>query len=74
MKRIITARYYNSNDYAMAIVAVITEPIDWAAYAGGCDVTLPEREAVQFVADYGCKLSNQDARYFFPGIELPYRG
>ncbi len=72
-RRIITARYYNANYYATAIVASITEGIDWAAYIGGADHTLPEEEAVEYVRDRGCKLSEPDARHFFPDIELPYR-
>lgn len=72
-RKIITARYYNSNYFATAVVASITEGIDWAAYIGGADHTLPERDAVEYVRDYGCKLSESDARHFFPNIELPYR-
>jgi hypothetical protein len=71
--KIITGRYYNANYYATAIVASITEGIDWAAYIGGADHTLPEFNAVEYVRDYGCKLSEKDARHFFPTIELPYR-
>jgi len=66
-------RYYNANYHACAIVAVITEGIDWAAYMNGCDASLPEQEALEWVAERGCKLSEQDARYYFPDIKLPYR-
>ena len=72
-RRIITARYYNANYFATAIVASITEGIDWAAYIGGADHAISEEEAVKYVRDYGCKLSESDARHFFPNIELPYR-
>ena len=72
-KHIHTGRYWNANDYAVAIVAVITEEIDWAAYIGGADSRVPVSEAIAFVADYGSKLARQDAEYFFPGIDLPYR-
>lgn len=72
-KRLIEARYYNANYYATAIVAVITEGIDWAAYIGGADKSITEKEAVKFVADRGCKLSENDARHYFPDIKLPYR-
>jgi hypothetical protein len=34
MRKIIKGRYWNSNGFAVAIVAVITEGIDWAAYKG----------------------------------------
>jgi len=72
-RKLITARYYNANYFATAIVASITEGIDWAAYIGGADYRLPEEEAVEYVRDYGCKLTREDAKYFFPDIELPYR-
>ncbi len=72
-RRIITARYYNANYYATAIVASITEGIDWAAYIGGADHALPKEQAVEYVRDYGCKLLEKDARYFSPNIKLPYR-
>jgi len=72
-KQIIEGRYYNANYYATAIVAVITEDIDWAAYIGGAPVDIREREAVEFVADKGNKLSESDAKHFFSKITLPYR-
>ena len=72
-RKTIVARYYNSNYYAVAIVASITEGIDWAAYIGGADYLLSEKEAVEYVRDYGDKLSRKDAIYFFPNIKLPYR-
>ncbi len=71
--KLIEARYYNANYYATAIVASITEGIDWAAYIGGASAEVSERDAVKFVAERGCKLSEKDARYFFPDIKLPYR-
>ncbi len=72
-RKLITARYYNANYYATAIVAAVTEGIDWAAYIGGADHTVSEEEAVQYVAAKGCKLSEEDARHYFPDIKLPYR-
>ncbi len=72
-RRIIEGRYYNANYYATAIVAVITEGIDWAVYIGGAPHDIREREAIEFVADKGDKLSESDAKYFFPDIKLPYR-
>ena len=72
-RKIVTGRYYNSNYYATAIVAVITEDIDWAAYIGGADYKLPEEEAVKYVSDCGAKLSKDDALHYFPDINLPYR-
>jgi hypothetical protein len=71
--KLIRGRYYNANYYATAIVAVVTEGIDWAAYIGSANYMLPENSALQVVADEGDKLSEKDARYFFPDIDLPYR-
>lgn len=73
-KQIREARYYNCNFYACVVVAVITEGIDWAGYINGCDASLPEREAIEWVADWGAKMSELDARHYFPDIKLPYRG
>ena len=72
-RQLITARYYNANYYATAIVASITEGIDWAAYIGGADPDISEENAVEYVRDCGDKLSESDARHFFPDIKLPYR-
>jgi len=72
-RTLITGRYYNANYYATAIVASITEGIDWAAYIGGAPVFAPEAEAVEYVCAYGCKMSEPDARHYFPDIKLPYR-
>lgn len=72
-RQIITARYYNANYFATAIVASITEGIDWSAYIGGASHEASEESAVQFVAERGCKLSESDARHFFKDIKLPYR-
>jgi len=47
--------------------------IDWAVYIGGASHILPEHEALEFVAAKGCKLSEKDARHYFPEITLPYR-
>lgn len=67
------ARYYNANGFSLAIVASITKGVDWAAYIGSCTSQISEEETLQFVKDYGCKLSEKDARYYFPEIQLPYR-
>ena len=65
-------RYYNANGFGVAIVASITNPIDWAAYIGADD-GYSEESCIQFVKEKGCKLSEKDARHFFPNITLPYR-
>jgi len=66
------ARYWNSNGRGIAIVASITKRVDWAAYIG---VGLGHSEMMDCleVADFGHKLSEADARHFFPDIQLPYR-
>ncbi|MBU2060075.1 MAG: hypothetical protein KKB38_20385 [Gammaproteobacteria bacterium] len=56
----------------MAIVANITENIDWAAYIGA-DNGWSEETCAKRTAEYGAKLSEVDARHFFPDIKLPYR-
>ncbi len=70
--RIIEGRYWNSGGKGMTIVAVITEGIDWAAYIGA-DNGWSEEDCIKHAADYGAKLSSEDAKYFFPNIKLPYR-
>ena len=68
----IKGRYWNSNGKGICVVAVITEGIDWAAYIGA-DNGQWEDNCVQWASHYGPKLSEQDARHFFPNITLPYR-
>ena len=65
-------RYWNANGFSLAIVASITKNIDWAAYIRA-DQSRTEEETLNFVKAHGCKLSEEDARYFFPEIDLPYR-
>jgi len=78
-RQIIEARYYNANYHACAIVAVVTKGVDWTAYISGCPADISEQKAVEFTAQKGCKLSEMDARHFFPKdlypeiIGLPYR-
>ncbi len=74
MRKIYSGRYWNTNGKGITIVAVITEDIDWAAYIGA-DNGWEEKACIQWAADYGAKLSERDARYFFPDIpqELKYR-
>ena len=66
------ARYWNCGGTNICIVAQITEGIDWAAYIGA-DKSDTEEEALEYSISYGCKLLEKDARYFLPGISLPYR-
>lgn len=72
-RQLICDNYYNTNGSAVAIVAVVTEGIDWAAYIGGTNANIPKEETVEWVAMKGCKLREEDARHFFPHIKLPYR-
>ena len=70
----VEARYFNANGFAVAIVASITQEVDWAAYVGATLGSLSEEETVQDVTKHGCKLPEQDARYFFPEFKgVPYR-
>ena len=75
------ARYWNSNGHGIAIVASIsiwgkdsegTERGDWAAYIGA-DNGQSEEACIISTKEEGDKLSEPDARHFFPDIELPYR-
>ena len=70
-KTYIEGRYWGGHS-AVAIVAVVTEGVDWAAYIGG-DESRSEMDTVAYAATYGAKLSRKDARHFFPDIKLPYR-
>jgi hypothetical protein len=65
--------YYNANGYACAIVTVISEGIDWAAYMGGCPNNYSWDEAYYFVAKNGSKIPKTLAKFLFPEIKLPYR-
>ncbi len=65
-------RYWNSNGKGITIVASITEGIDWAAYIGA-DNGWEEEACVKWAAEYGAKLSEDDAVHFFPNIPLRYR-
>ncbi len=81
-KKRIEGRYWNPSDETQSlnicVVASITkkpngEYNDWAAYIGAAPGYHSEEEALKVVARLGAKLSEKDARYFFPGIEAPYR-
>jgi len=70
-RQMIEGRYYNCQGIGVAIVAVITKGIDWAAYIGA-DKSSSEDATLRYIADYGSKLSEKDARHFFK-VSLPYR-
>lgn len=77
---IICARYCNAAGFALAVVALVQfdndgNMRDWAAYWHGCDKTAREEDAVRWVAEHGCKLSDRDAAHFFPSLPMEcYRG
>jgi len=76
-KRFIEARFWNQGGKQLAIVAVVTALNgfgDWAAYIGtDAPNSYTEDATLCHVAERGCKLSESDARHFFPEIKLPYR-
>jgi len=69
------ARYWNCGYEQIAIVASVTKGIDWAAYVGATHQAYTEAETLRGALDNGAKLSEADARHFFPNIdsELRYR-
>lgn len=73
-KQSVEARFWNCDGKHIAIVAVITKGIDWAAYIGtDAPDSYTEKGTCLWAAMHGCKLSEKDARYFFPKINLKYR-
>lgn len=62
--KLIEGRYWNTDGRGIAIVAAITEGIDWAAYIGADD-GWEEGACVELAAKYGAKLPESDARHFF---------
>ena len=72
-RQLYEGRYWNTNGVGIGIVAVVTKDIDWAAYMGA-DNGWSEEACLQWTAENGAKLSAEDAKHFFPDIELPYRG
>ena len=73
-KQHIEARFWNQGGKQLEIVACITKGIDWVAYIGtDAPDSYTEQGTLEYVAKWGCKLSEADARYFFLNIKLPYR-
>jgi len=74
MKTIQTARYFNSNGVAVAIIAVANYfdecLFDWSTYIGGSTKVEREQDCIEEVANHGCKLSRNDAQYFFPHLPI----
>lgn len=65
-------RYWSANNRGVAVVATIGVGRDWGAYIGTSGAE-SEEECLAQVANWGAKLSEKDARHFFPMIDLPYR-
>jgi len=73
-KEHLEARFWNNQGNHIAVVACITKGIDWAAYIGtDAPNSYDEDSTLKYVAERGCKLTETDAKYFFPDIHLPYR-
>ena len=76
-KRYLEGRFWNQGGKQLAIVAIVTalgNRGDWAAYIGtDAPDSYMEEDTCIHVAAHGCKLSEKDARHFFPEIKLPYR-
>ncbi len=67
-------RFWNHEGKQLAIVACITKGVNWAAYIGtDAPDSYREDTTLKYVAEYGCKLIEKDARHFFPEVHLPYR-
>lgn len=72
---LVTARYFNANGVAVAIVASVNRRgdgsvFDWAAYIGGSTKTMHEHQCVNAVAERGVKLLIGDAIHFFPDLPV----
>ena len=67
-------RFWSPQGKQIAIVAIVTEGIDWAAYIGtDAPDSYREKDTCIWASKYGAKLSPDDAKHFFPEIKLPYR-
>ena len=70
----VTARYFNAQGWAVAIVASVTHGIDWGVYIGATWGPMSEKETIEYVDKHGCKMREEDARYYFPELKnVPYR-
>lgn len=74
--KLIDSRYMFCNTplRPVAVVAVEGGVQDWAAYAAGLDTFgEPRDDILELVYHHGVKLTEEQARGFFPGIALEYR-
>jgi len=67
-------RFWNPQGKQIAVVAVVTPGVDWAAYIGtDAPNSWKELDTCDWAAEHGAKLSAEDAHHYFPEIKLPYR-
>ena len=75
--RVLEGRFWNAQGKQIAIVASVTrigDKGDWSAYIGtDAPDSYMEHDTCVWAAKYGAKLSEADARHYFPDITLPYR-
>ena len=75
------SRYWNTNGAEIGIVAVEnhwdSDPAgtvgDWGAYIGATFGGHPKAETLEWAMRHGAKLSEEEARFFFPYIAMRYR-
>lgn len=70
-------RYFNGNGMVVAIVACVAFGLrgklrNWSAYWGAADPDYSKIEAAQKVAKHGDKMSQSDAKHFFPRLDGTY--
>lgn len=58
----------------IAVAVIDVEMNQWAAYIGGVDREMPERDAAEKVAQLGAKLLVPVAEAVFPYVKLDPRG
>ena len=64
--------FWRSGGFCVAVVAVVTPGVDWAAYIGAQPDAVGRDDLYEWVSRHGAKLSEADARHFFD-CSLPYR-
>ncbi len=76
-KQYLEGRFWNQSGKQLAIIAIVTQIGDWGDWSAYIGTDAPnsyrEEDTLIQVAKHGCKLSEEDARHFFPDIKLPYR-
>lgn len=60
--------------YPISVVAIQGSAYDWAAYIAGLPIySEPQDDFLERVYRDGAKLTEEQARAFFPDVELRYR-